>query len=419
MTTHNGTVVKCRICDADTFAVIDLGNHPFANNLAVAPELPVETFPLCLHVCQNCSAAQLCYCADDHALYDEYNYITPDSEMLREHYAHIVDFLKDHHYLGDHSHILEIGSNIGHFLAYVRPFVESVLGVDPARNISQMANQRGIHTLNTFFNADSAEHILQTHGQQDLIVARHCFAHNAKPGLILDGIVKLLSPEGVFLIENAYFLDTIRRFEFDQIYHEHMYYYNIRSIREIIKKYHLKLVDVYHSTIHGGTMMYLVQHESSPNTTSDRLRECLDQEKDMHQQEYYAAFLKRIESNKSHLQELLNRLIKAGKRIHAYGACAKSTTLLNYYGIDSALIPYIVDSTVTKHGKYIPIAGIKVISEEESQKMAPDYYLLTIWNYRDEVINKVRAWGNTHSRFILPHPEVEISNCTILGSMKT
>ena len=242
---HTGQTDLCRICKGKTFLLLNLRHHPFANALVNSTLEPVKIYPLALLICRQCSAAQLSYCADDKELYGNYNYITPDSGELRAHYGRIASFLRENGYLPATADVLEIGSNIGRFLEFIKPQVRSVLGVDPARNIAEMAVRNGIPTVNDFFNSASAKKILEQEGKKDLIIARHCFAHNEKPWLMLDGARALLGPRGVLAIENAYFLDTVARGEFDQIYHEHMYYYNLRSILAMLNQHGFELVDVY------------------------------------------------------------------------------------------------------------------------------------------------------------------------------
>lgn len=406
-TRQEGWNFACRICNGETFCLLDLGNHPFANALLDLPTEDVKRYPLALHICRSCATAQLSYCADDHELYANYLYITPQSALLTAHYGKIVDFLLEQGYLSSETHLAEIGSNIGRFLEFVRPYVASALGIDPAVNIAEMANQAGIRTINAFFNRETAHAILQQEGHKDLIVARHCFAHNERPWLMLDGVVELLAPNGTLVIENAYFLDTVHHGEFDQIYHEHMYYHSLRSIAAIVEKYGMKLVDVYHSDIHGGTMVYIIKFAAVAVGTP-RLYEHLALENDLHLPAFYHSFITQVARNREALSKLVHELLAQGKTIHAYGASAKSTTLLNYYNITAALIPYIVDSTITKQGKFIPLAQLQVISEAAALANPPDYYLLTVWNYKDEIMQKVRRLGNLHSKFILPHPEVMI-----------
>lgn len=403
-------ILNCRICGSETFCAIDLGNHPFANALEDELNASTKVYPLKLHVCRGCSVGQLSYCADAEELYKNYLYMSPDSSMMLKHFAHVLSFLEENNYINKVSNVLEIGSNIGNFLEFLKNSTNSVVGVDPAVNISKMANDRGIPTVNDFFNSQSAESILKQDGKKDLIIARHCFAHNEKPWMMLEGVQKLLANDGVLLIENAYFLDTVTNLEFDQIYHEHMYFYNVRGISKVLDNYGFKLVDAYHSPIHGGTVLYMAKFKENEHPVHKRVYEFLEGEKNMHLESFYVDFVSRIEQNKNEMLKLIGELRSQNKTIHAYGASAKSTTLLNYYQLDHNVIPCTVDSTKIKQGKYIPKVNIKVISEEEGAQDPPDYYLLTSWNYKDEIIKKVRSMGNDKTKFILPHPKVEILN---------
>lgn len=398
----------CRSCGGSTFELLNLGDQPLANNLSLSPGAPVETFPLAVRVCDRCSLAQLSYCVDKEVLYSDYNYVTPESVELTRHYGEVYDFLRENGHIGPESMVLDIGSNIGRLLEFLKPRVKSVLGIDPAQNIVDLAIDRHIPTFCRFFNEASAREIDEAFGKQDAIFARHCFAHNEDPGQILAGIPQVLAPEGVMVIENAYFRDTVEKCEFDQIYHEHMYYYNLRGLGGILQSHGLKLVDAHHSDVHGGTIVFVAKLAASPTEPSGRVRDYLASEAGMHRPEYYERFVSQTWRNRNALRHLVDELHAEGKTIHAYGASAKATTLLNYYGITAAQVPFVVDFTPEKIGKYVPLANIQVISEEEAAKDPPDYYLLTIWNYRDEVIRKVRAAGNTRTRFILPHPDVEI-----------
>lgn len=399
---------KCAICSGPTFEVFDLAEQPFANALVESINTQSKTYPLQLRVCENCSAGQLSYFADMDELYLNYYYATPDSKMLEKHYQRILTFLQKERHVTQKSEILEIGSNVGKLLQFLRPYVNSVCGVDPARNIAHIANEAGIQTFCDFFNKASARGILKQQGKKDIILARHCFAHNPEPWRMIEGVNEILSKDGVFLVENAYFYDTLKNQEFDQIYHEHMYYYNLRSIKKMFEQYGLQLFDVLESDIHGGTMMFLAKRQSSNDSISEKVRQFLKIEEHMHEQSFYKDFVRLVKRNRKQLSELLDDILKQGKTVHAYGASAKSTVLLNYYNITNDMVPQALDSTQIKHGRFIPGVNIKVVPEEQAVTDPADFYLLTGWNYAKEIISKVRSKGNLTSKFILPHPSVKV-----------
>lgn len=404
------TAHACSICGGTTFSLLDLGKQPLANGVTATAEAAkhAPVFPLKVNVCTECSLAQLDHRVDENILYSEYNYITPDSSDLTRHYGRIKDFLAERGFLGGGTRVLDIGSNIGRLLEFLKPHVASVLGVDPAQNIARMANEKGIPTLATFFNRQTAKQIREDRGEVDAVFIRHCFAHNPDPGVMSAGFPEVLSKEGILVIENAYFLDTVERDEFDQVYHEHMYYYNVRSISRILQELGMRVVDLYHSDVHGGTMVFVAKFNESATPPSARVLEYLAKEEAMHSDAFYTDFLSQIERNRADLIALIGGLRAQGKTIHAYGASAKATVLLNYYGLHDDIIPVIVDSTITKQGKYVPGTANRIVSEEEAVQSPPDYYLLTIWNYKDEIVRKVRASGNETTRFIIPHPHVEV-----------
>src|SRR2546428_2019366 len=251
--------MTCRICSSATRTLLDLGESPLANALKASPDQPDESYPLVLEQCDRCGNVQLRDCVDAHALYSHYLYMTPDSPSLTRHYAVLERHLADRGVIRPEAAVLEIGSNTGAFLRHLQPHVGRVMGVDPAANICRIANASGIETVCDFFDAGSAATLKDRFGHPDLIVARHCFAHNRDPHEMLRGVTTLLDPQGHFLIENAYLLNTIENNEFDQIYHEHMFYYSIRSMQALLARHGMHIVDVLLVPVHGGSIVFLTK----------------------------------------------------------------------------------------------------------------------------------------------------------------
>src|SRR3989442_7611889 len=185
--------------------------------------------------------------------------MTPDSPSLTRHYTALEQHLTDRGAVGPEAAVLEIGSNTGMFLRHLQPRVRRVMGVDPAANICRIANASGIETVCDLFDAASAATLQHRFGHPDLIVARHCFAHNRDPHELLRGVTTLLDPHGHLLIENAYLLNTIENNEFDQIYHEHMFYYSIRSMQALLAQHGMHIVDVLMVPVHGGSIVFLIK----------------------------------------------------------------------------------------------------------------------------------------------------------------
>jgi novobiocin biosynthesis protein NovU/D-mycarose 3-C-methyltransferase len=224
----------------------------------------------------------------------------------------------------------------------------------------------------------------------------------------MKGVVELLPQNGKLVIENAYALNTIKENEFDQIYHEHMFYYSIRSMSALLDIHNLQLIDVLTSLVHGGSIIFIAAHKSINNKISESILQHLTNEEIILNSIAIKNFSNKTLEIKAHLKMLITELKLENKTIYTYGATAKGNTLLNFVGISQREIPFCVDNTKIKHGKFLPKSRIKIISEEEGLDNPPDYFLLTAWNYQDEIIKKVRSAGNKHSKFIVPFPSVHI-----------
>ena len=400
--------MRCRICSCEVVEILNLGAMPPANSLLNTSNETPEEFPLILDYCKSCNNLQLRDCLDQIDLYKNYLYVTPDSSMLKVHYKYLYDYLNSRKFLTDDSFVFEVGSNIGYFLLFIKNKVKKVLGIDPAENICKMAVELGVETVCNFFDQTSAKNIKNINGSPDVIIARHCFAHNANPHDLMKGVVELLPQNGKLVIENAYALNTIKENEFDQIYHEHMFYYSIRSMSALLDIHNLQLIDVLTSLVHGGSIIFIAEHKSINNEISESVLQHLTNEEIILNSLAIKNFSNKTLEIKAHLKMLITELKLENKTIYTYGATAKGNTLLNFVGITQREIPFCVDNTKIKHGKFLPKSKIKIISEEEGLDNPPDYFLLTAWNYQDEIIKKVRSAGNKHSKFIVPFPSVHI-----------
>lgn len=400
--------MTCRICNNSTYTILDLGSTPPANSFMSSIEGEIENFPLVLEYCLSCSNLQLRDCLNSDDLYKNYYYVTPKSQTLDSHYSFLTNFLLAKNYLNSESSVVEVGSNIGEFLKHLKPHVGSIIGIDPAKNIAMEANRLGIETICDFFSVATADSIKKKYGSADTIIARHCFAHNASPHDLLQGVKLLMAPEGHVIIENAYAVNTIEGNEIDQIYHEHMFYYSIQSMSKALELNGLVLVDLLISLVHGGSISFVAKHAENNPTVSDSVADYLSYEKTVLTESRLLDFASSAFKIKLELKTLVKKLLNEGKTIYSYGATAKGNTLLNFIGFDNESISYCVDNTDIKIGKFLPGSKIKIIDEEEALKNPPDYFLLTAWNYRDEIISKTRKSGNYSSSFIVPFPRLTI-----------
>lgn len=372
--------MNCRACNGTLRLVLDLGETPLANSFAPteAEAKALKRYPLRLCVCASCEFVQLDVAIPGEVLFKDYAYETPRTGSLTKHYAKLLEEIS--RTMPRPLRIVEMGSNNGAFLeaAFQRLWgPEVVLGIEP----SQIA--ASVPTRRDFFTKDNAH----TFGKCDLFVARHCMAHLDDLRGTLEGVHSVLNDEGWAVIENAYFLDTVNGVQFDQLYHEHHSYFTLRPMKALFESVGLHLRHVYHADIHGGSIAMFVSKRPGPESAV--------LERMLAEEEYDIdtfAFNARVT-----IAGLREAMRCFNGVVDSYGATAKGSTLLNVLGTPK--LRYAVDSTPTKQGKYLPGVGVKVISEVEAAKDRPDAYLLTAWNYAEEIMEKT-----PESKFIIPFP---------------
>lgn len=399
---------NCRLCNSPVREIIDLGNSAPANNFdnTFSIEGSNETFPLILDFCDSCKNLQLRHCLGEDLLYSDYSYITPRSDSLLNHYNEILNYVEKK--IGNLNKIdlLEIGSNTGELLKYLQPHVQSILGVDPAKNITKLANEKGIETICNFFDLELAKKISKTKKNIQLVFARHMFAHNSNPKDLILGMKEVLNEEGFILIENAYAIETLLHGEFDQVYHEHMFFYSATSMNNLLKMYGLFLHDIFFSEVHGGSIVFVASVKNMGQT--DNLTKQILYEETLFQDDLiFKTFVSKINEVKGFVLDKISSAQNAQQSIGAYGAPAKAFTMFSLLGLDNSVIKFCVDTTPTKVGKFFPVTNIPIISEEQLKTQSYDMLLVMSWNYKKDILaksNKVFKKG-TKLIFPLPHPK--------------
>lgn len=400
--------MTCRICRSPARTILDLGRMPLANRLRERLDQDEPKFPLALEFCAECGNIQLGYCVETSLLYDEYIYVTPNSPSLERHYANFVYHMRGRGYLPRDGFLFEFGSNVGHFLRHVRPSVGRILGLDPARVIANLAASQGVPTLCAYFGPETARTVAADHGRADVVVARHCAAHNADAHALVAGAALMLKPTGVFAMENAYGLNTVLNQEIGQIYHEHMFYFTASAVRRLFAAHGLDLVDLlFAADIHGGAMTFFGA-PAGTRPIQPVVEATLAREDALLTDALFSLLPAALARWRGEVRELFDGFRRNGRSVWLYGASAKAATFVNAIGLTAEDAPFCADSSPAKVGRYMPGTGIKIVSEEEAIAAAPDYYLLTAWNYRDELMRKVRDAGNLRSGFAVPFPDVMV-----------
>lgn len=399
----------CRSCDSqNTHSIIPLGNLPLANALLAHKTHTHEPrHNLEVMLCENCGLAQLKDIINPDDLFSDYVYFSSNSTTMLESVSQLVDRVIPS--LEKDSLVIEIASNDGYLLKnYVRQNIH-VLGIDPAKNIADVANQKGIPTLCDFFGQKLASKLAKDGKQADIIHANNVMAHVPDINGFIQGIKLLLKPHGQAIIEVPYWADLVEKLEFDTIYHEHVYYFSLKALKAAFEKQNLEIVNLEKLPIHGGSLRLFIMHGGAqePENIIDEMIQ-YEEGKEVHQASTFANFMQRLSALKKELTQTLRDLKASGANIAAYGASAKGTTLLNFFEIDSKLIDFVVDRSPAKQGKFTPGTQLEIFSPEKLQKSPVTHALLLSWNFAKEIIEQQAEFVSQGGKFIIPLPTVKI-----------
>lgn len=405
----------CRACGGkDLVLVLSLGETPLANSLLTKEELAAaaekeEKFPLDLVFCQGCSLAQITETVPPEKLFAHYLYFSSFSDTMVAHAAKIANRLVDELGLGPKSLAMEIASNDGYLLQHYVKRGVPVLGIEPARNIAKVAvEERGVRTVAEFFGRELGKSLAQKGERADVLHANNVLAHVADLGGVVAGIEAVLSDRGVAVIEAPYAKDFVDHCEFDTIYHEHLCYFSLTTLVKLFASHGLVVRDVERLPIHGGSLRVFASKkgvaEPSAAVTALLAEEAAGGVGTIGP---YKDFAARVERLKKELVAHLADLKKQGKRIAAYGAAAKGSTLLNYFGIGTETLDFVVDRSTHKQGRYMPGVHVPIVAPSELVARKPDACLLLTWNFKDEILAQQREYREAGGRFIIPIPEVK------------
>jgi methylation protein EvaC len=406
------TVVdRCRACGEKIEAFMSLGQQPAAQVL-VDPEERRDrfTYELKPAVCYSCCLLQLVEVPAPEFLFcDSYPYFTGTSRAMSEHFRQWAERLLCQFQDGQDPFVIEIGSNDGTFLQNLVSRGVRHLGVEPAASVAKVARDKGVSVLETFFNARTATHIRAQYGPADAIVAANVIAHIPAVNEVAGGVSILLDNDGIFTFEAIYLGDLVRNTVLDQLYDEHVFTFSVQSVCHVFGRFGLELIDVEHQETHGGSMRYTLAHKGR-QTVRQSVEKALAEEHAMNlcHPRTYEQFAARAWSIRDRFVNLLRGLRAQGHRIAGYGATAKSTTILNYCGIDSQLLDYIADNTPAKQGKVTSGSHILVRSPAYFQENRPDYTVLLAWNHRSEIETNEAAYRQAGGKWIVYVPEVAV-----------
>ena len=375
----------CRVCDSRNLVLIhSFGLSPLANNLVKNKTSKATTYPLELNYCKDCNNIQLNVVVNPNILFDKYLYTSSTSQSFVNHFEELAyDLIKEFN-LDKESTVVDIGSNDGIFL---KPLIEKnikSIGVEPAVNLAKDANQNNLETINSYFDKEVVESIIQKYGQVDVVTAFNVFAHSDKLKEMADCMLKLLGKKGTIIIEVQYLMNTLKDMTFDNIYHEHYNYWSLTSLVNFFNQFDAKIFRSEKIDTHGGSLRVYIKKNTKVKIEKS-VKKMLKEEENFGIKDYqtYQKFGEKVYKIRENVLNNLKNLKKRNKKIIGYGAPAKATTALNFFGI-STDIDFIVEDNKLKHNKFIP--GVKIpIKNKSAIKNKKNALLVLAWNFYKDI----------------------------------
>ncbi len=382
----------CLVCGSQNIdKIIELGMHAFADTFIPESKLSESepVYPLACQLCLDCGQIQN-YCEvnpeDRYSLYD-YSYTSSNSYFARNHWEQYASEVSTKVNLSENSFVVEIGSNDGFLSEQFLKKGNKVLGVDPSQYMANLARERGINTIIDLFNKTTAKKIIQEHGKADLIIANNVFNHSNNPLDFAKGVYELLEEGGTFVFELPYWFFLVKTQRFDQIYHEHVSYFTVKSSKELLERVGLKILNIEIVDYHGGSLRIYAKKDQDLIQESKKVEQMIQKEiiNGIFRKNTYEDFMQNIKKQRAEFLNQIHEIKLKGHLIIGVGAAAKANTFLNFYKLDNTILDYITDSSQHKQGKHTPLTRIPICSDEVFSKYEEPYALILSWNISDKL----------------------------------
>ncbi|MBL8230825.1 MAG: class I SAM-dependent methyltransferase [Bryobacterales bacterium] len=400
----------CRCCGSgDLSLFLSLGPTPLANAfLKSEADYPGElSFPLDLRFCNRCSLVQICDIISPEVLFRDYIYVTGTSDTMALHNDAYAAEVFEVQSIQPGDLVVEAASNDGSLLSCFQRRGSRTVGIEPARNIAEMARARGIETVSEFFDAGQANRIRERFGPARSFIANNVLAHVDDPAGFLSAAASLLTDDGLAIIESPYIEGFAEGLEYDTVYHEHLSYFSAKALMHLCERNGMIIMRFDLTPVHGGSFrMYAGKKSYYGQHSAQALdRAAAEDSAGYHSIAYWENYAKRVWRNRELLRALLGQLHEDGKSLAAYGAPAKGNTLLNYCQIGTDWIPYTVDRSPLKVGKLTPGMHLPVLPVETLLERQPDYVLILPWNFASEIVRQQAEYLRRGGQFLLPLPD--------------
>ena len=403
----------CRLCGANlrrTF--VDLGRSPLANSFLSAHELTLGeiTYPLHVYVCDDCLLVQLQEFERAENIFKDYLYFSSYSESWLRHCRDYAVRMITQRRLDPQSLVVEVASNDGYLLQYFKENSIKVLGIEPAANVASVAQDKGIDTRVAFFGKDLAQQLAGAGQRADLMVANNVLAHVPNLNDFVAGFKVLLKPEGIATFEFPHLKRLVEDRQFDTIYHEHFSYISLLVAERLFDRHGLRVFDVEQLSTHGGSLRLFVCHGEAPLQRTQRADGVAREERaaGFGEIDVYTGFARTVVDIKAQLLTFLIDARRSGKTVVGYGAPAKGNTFLNYCGVGSEFIPFTVDVSPYKQGRFLPGVQIPIRAPDHIFATKPDFVLILPWNLKEEVTGQMRGIRDWGGKFVIAIPHLTI-----------
>ncbi|HSC78853.1 MAG TPA: class I SAM-dependent methyltransferase [Chitinolyticbacter sp.] len=406
--------MKCRHCEqALALDFVDLGFAP-PSNAYLAPEdllRPELHYPLRVKVCEGCWLVQTEDFAERDALFSaDYAYFSSVSKSWVAHARDYVAAMVERLALDAGSLVMEVAANDGYLLQFVAERGIPCVGIEPTHSTASAARARGLAIEEVFFGRESAAELASRHGKADLIVGNNVLAHVPDINDFVAGLACALKPGGTVTLEFPHLARLIAQTQFDTIYHEHFSYLSLLAVQRVLADAGLRVYDVEQLATHGGSLRVYACHAVAALATAPAVAELIAAEHaaGLADPATYRRFQAQADAVRFGLLEFLLAQRRAGRKVLGYGAAAKGNTLLNYAGIDAALLALVADAAPSKQGKLLPGSHIPIVTPQQLLAEKPDYVLILPWNLQQEVmgqLSEIQSWGG---QFVVAVPQIEI-----------
>jgi SAM-dependent methyltransferase len=403
-------IEQCRLCDSSNLEpCFDFGDVPLGNNLADCrgDALIADRYPLSVNRCVSCDHFQLAVAVAPEKLYaTNYTYLSGVGKSFVLHFEEYAAWVQERCNFQTDALVVDVGSNDGTCLKEFKKLGFKVCGVDPASAPAQLANEAGIHTLNSFFDEAAVDEIIAVHGKADFVTSHNVLAHVDDLGAVFRNIYRLLKTGGHLCFEIGYFSQVMKNGCFDTIYHEHLDYHHAKPLAQFLCGIGFDLVDLRVNQIQGGSLRLFLQ-KTGDGLVSLGAKQFLDEEAQsiLYQADVISAWPSKIKANMMIFGEAVKAYVTAGKTVVGYGAPTKATLLMDMSELGCSDISFMVEDNLLKVDKFMPGTGVPILNVAELQLRKPDIIVIFAWNFCDDIITKLKAQVDWSVTFLVPLPD--------------